>query len=69
MGGGLIAFLFVPNDPATARFLSNEERALAEARVRREHVGTKVLIEATKTKLLLKAFKNLNVSTPSLHLD
>lgn len=62
MAGGLFAFFFVPNDPGSAKFLTPEERALADARIRREHAGAKVLIEATKTKLLLKAFKNLNVS-------
>lgn len=34
---------------------------MADARIRRDNAGTKVLIEATKTKLILKAFRNLNV--------
>lgn len=37
---------------------------MADARIRRDQAGAKVLIEATKTKLILKAFRNLNVSMP-----
>jgi len=62
IGSGLVAYALVPNEPGTAKFLKPEERLLAEERVRREHAGSKVIIEATKGKLMLKGFTNLNVS-------
>jgi sugar phosphate permease len=66
IAGGIFAFFVVPNEPATAKFLNAEERIMADARVRRDQAGAKVLIEATKIKLVLKAFRNLNVGMPIL---
>lgn len=66
MAGGIFAFFVVPNDPSSAKFLNAEERIMADARIRRDNAGAKVLIEATKTKLILKAFRNLNVRIANL---
>lgn len=59
---GIAAFFFVPNDPLTAKFLNNEERQLASARLLRGQAGAKVVVEATKRKLILQTFTNINVS-------
>merc|ERR1711939_179351 len=60
MGSGLLAFFAIPNAPGTAKFLNEDEKALAEQRIRRESAGVKVMIEATKARLVIRSFKNAN---------
>jgi sugar phosphate permease len=59
LGSGLLAFFAIFNEPRTAKFLNAEEKILAETRIVRQN-SNKVLIEATKSKLVLRAFKNVN---------
>lgn len=68
VGSGLLAFFVIPDSPATCRFLNEEQKRLAEERIKRENAGVKVMIEATKAKLVLRAFKNVNVSGHQMDL-
>lgn len=66
LGSGLISFFLISNAPGSAKFLSAEERILADKRIKRENVGTKVLIEATKKEVIWRAFRNPNTLAAAL---
>lgn len=61
MGLGLLCVFIIPADPQHTRLLTEEERALALARIDAEQaVKTQGLKERTTLKLILKSF-NINV--------
>lgn len=53
IGLGLIGFLTLTDRPATAKWLTEEERSLAIARVKSERIGTTVVLDKIDKKKLL----------------
>lgn len=54
IGLGLIGFLTLTDRPETARWLSDEEKKLAIARVKSERVGTTVVLDKIDTRKLMR---------------
>ncbi|TWU70536.1 hypothetical protein ED733_000578 [Metarhizium rileyi] len=52
IGLGLISFATLTNSPLSARWLSQEEKALAVARIESERMGTEILDRVGKAKLI-----------------
>ena len=68
-GIALVAFFTLTDRPASARWLSKEEKALAIARVKSERVGaTTVLDKIDKNKLLSGIFSPMTLSTALIFL-
>ena len=57
---GIIVFFWLPNDPATAWFLTKEERELMEIRHTREYAQT-ASSKIFSKKDMMKAFKDWKV--------
>lgn len=69
MGLGLIALFTLTDRPATARWLTKEEKDLAIARVKSERVGTTVVLDSIdKTKLIRGIFSPVTLSTAFVFL-
>lgn len=58
VGVGLITLVLLTDSPATARFLTPEEREVAVNRLKAERVGTKQLLDKISKKKLLKGAIN-----------
>lgn len=69
VGLALISFLTLTDRPETARWLTQEEKALAIARVKSERVGqTQVLDKIDKTKIFRGIFCPITLSTAFIFL-
>ncbi|KAM3415155.1 hypothetical protein BST61_g10279 [Cercospora zeina] len=69
IGISLIAFFTLTDRPATARWLTEDEKALAEARIRAERVGTtEVLDTIDAKKILLGIFNPVVLATSFIFL-
>lgn len=69
VGLALISFLTLTDRPETARWLSQEEKDLAIARVKSERVGqTQVLDKIDKTKIFRGIFNPITLSTSFIFL-
>ncbi|GIZ49836.1 hypothetical protein CKM354_001285700 [Cercospora kikuchii] len=69
IGISLIAFITLTDRPATARWLTPEEKALAEARIRSERVGTTEVLDKIDTKkILLGIFNPVVLATSFIFL-
>jgi MFS family permease len=62
---GLLAFLTLTDRPQTARWLSPSEKALAEARVQSERVGTTQLLDKIDRKKTVRGILNPNTLVTS----
>ncbi|GAA5901314.1 hypothetical protein JCM6882_007744 [Rhodosporidiobolus microsporus] len=58
MGIGILAWFLMPNTPAQCRWLSDEERALAEARIKSENVGQTDVVDSFARKAILDGVFN-----------
>lgn len=68
-GLSLVAFLTLTDRPATAKWLTQEEKDLAIARVKSERVGTtEVLDKLDKAKILRGIFSPVTISTGFIFL-
>lgn len=68
-GLSLISFITLTDRPATARWLTEEEKDLAIARVKSEHIGTtEVLDKIDKPKILRGIFSPVTLSTAFIFL-
>ena len=65
-GLALIAFFTLTDRPATARWLSAEERELAIARIKSERVGTTEVLDKMDSKKLVRGIFNPVVLATSL---
>jgi MFS family permease len=65
-GLSLIAFFTLTDRPATARWLTAEERELAIARVKSERVGTTEVLDKMDSKKLMKGIFNPVVLATSM---
>ncbi|KAI5476423.1 MFS transporter [Pseudohyphozyma bogoriensis] len=53
MGLGVLAFFVMSEGPASARWLTEEEKALAAARIKSENVGSTVVVDKMSNKAVL----------------
>lgn len=60
VAAGLLALIFLPDRPETAKFLNAEERALAVSRIKRENIDSTAVIEATHKATVRQGLLNLN---------
>ncbi|GAA6032524.1 hypothetical protein JCM8097_004799 [Rhodosporidiobolus ruineniae] len=58
MGLGVISYFVLPGTSGTCKWLSAEERALAEARVKSEYVGQQTVVDALQKKAILQGIFN-----------
>ncbi|GAA5836738.1 hypothetical protein JCM11251_002713 [Rhodosporidiobolus azoricus] len=58
MGIAVIAWFLMPNTPSQCRWLSDKERALAEARIKSENVGQHEVIDSLQKKAILHGVFN-----------
>ncbi len=58
IGLALVAFLTLTDRPATARWLTDEEREMAEARVKSERVSTKEVLDRIDSKKIMRGIFN-----------
>ncbi|GAA5836740.1 hypothetical protein JCM11251_002714, partial [Rhodosporidiobolus azoricus] len=66
MGIAIISWFLMPNDPESCRWLSEEERALASARIKSENVGQTEVIDALQRKAILHGVFNPTTLISSL---
>ncbi|KAG7527481.1 hypothetical protein FFLO_06896 [Filobasidium floriforme] len=57
-GIGIFAWFFMTADPQTARWLSAEEKVLADNRIKREQIGSTVVVEKLNKRGILQGLKN-----------
>lgn len=67
MGIGIIAWFLIPDRPETAKWLTPEERALAEARLKADHVGQTRVVDQIGNKAVIDGV--LNPSTLGAYFD
>ncbi|GJN93535.1 hypothetical protein Rhopal_006592-T1 [Rhodotorula paludigena] len=58
MGIGIIAWFLIPDRPETAKWLTPEERALAEARLKADHVGQTRVVDQIGNKAVIDGVLN-----------
>ncbi|GAA5844044.1 hypothetical protein JCM11251_003008 [Rhodosporidiobolus azoricus] len=66
MGIGIMAWFLMPDRPEKCRWLSEEERALAEARIKSENVGQTDVIDTLQRKVMLQGVFNPTTLAVSL---
>lgn len=59
-GVGVIGYVLLTDRPATAKWLSSEEKALAEYRIKRENVATRVVLDKVNKKAVLQGATSFN---------
>ncbi|KND91828.1 putative transporter [Tolypocladium ophioglossoides CBS 100239] len=66
---GIVAFFALPDRPETAKWLSNEEKDLAIARIKSERIGTTELVDAFSwAKIKLGIFNPVVLATATIFL-
>ncbi|GAA6032527.1 hypothetical protein JCM8097_004800 [Rhodosporidiobolus ruineniae] len=58
MGLGVLSWFFLPNTPGACKWLTEEERTLAEARIKSENVGQTDVVDHMQTKAILHGVFN-----------
>ncbi|BEJ16618.1 hypothetical protein CspHIS471_0600190 [Cutaneotrichosporon sp. HIS471] len=66
MGLAIISYFTLTDRPSTARWLTEEEKALAIARVKSENVGTTEVLEKMDTKKVMRGIFNPNTILTSV---
>ncbi|CAK9779510.1 MFS transporter [Cutaneotrichosporon oleaginosum] len=66
MGLAIISYFTLTDRPSTARWLSDEEKALAIARVKSENVGTTEVLDKIDTKKVMRGIFNPNTILTSV---
>ena len=59
-GVGIIGWFTLTDRPATAKWLSAEEKALAEYRIKSENVATRVVLDKVKGKAIWQGAASFN---------
>ncbi|KAK4057779.1 hypothetical protein OIO90_000998 [Microbotryomycetes sp. JL221] len=59
---GILGYIFLTDRPSVARWLTPEEKALAEARIKSENAGAAVALEQLKGKAVKQGIFNINTA-------